>query len=119
VIKVHFQCGEDLGQDRLIPNWTWSGGFEFANEVVLVTIECLQHPGVDALKAGFCKIDALYDTLVDSVDAGEDVAGGDSRMVRSLKAVPCRGCWVRLMESDFRELDAFGDAVVHLIYPGD
>jgi hypothetical protein len=57
--------------------------------------------------------------LVDSVDAGEDVAGGDRRMVRSLMAVPCRGCQVRLMESGFRELHAFDDAVVHLIYPDD
>jgi hypothetical protein len=60
--------------------------------------------------------------LVDSVDAGEDVAGGDRRMVRSLRVVPCRGHRVRLMESGFCELDAFGDVVVHLvvhlIYPG-
>jgi hypothetical protein len=68
------------------------------------------------MKDGFYKIEALYDTLVDSVDAEEDVAGGDRRMVRSLRAVPCRGCRVRLMESGFRELDAFGDAIVHLIY---
>jgi hypothetical protein len=89
VIEVLFQCGEGLGQDRLRPNWTWSGGFEFADEVVEVAIECLRLPGVDALKGGFCKIDALYDTLVNSVDAGEDVASGNSRMVRSLREVPC------------------------------
>jgi hypothetical protein len=71
------------------------------------------------LKGGFYEIDALYDILVNSVDAREDVARGDRRMVRSLRAVPCRGRQVRLMESGFRELDAFGDAVVHLIYPGN
>jgi hypothetical protein len=64
-------------------------------------------------------IDALYDTLVDSVDAGEDVAGGNRWMVRSLRAILCRGCRVRLMESGFRELDSFGDAIIHLIYPGN
>jgi hypothetical protein len=57
--------------------------------------------------------------LVDSVNAGEDVVSGDRRMVRSLRAVPCRGCRVGLMESGFRELDAFGNAVVHLIYPSN
>jgi hypothetical protein len=57
--------------------------------------------------------------LVKSVDAGEDVAGGDRRMVRSLRAVPCRRRRVKLMESGFRDLDAFGDAVIHMIYPGD
>jgi hypothetical protein len=71
------------------------------------------------LKGGFCEIDALYDNLVDLVDAGEDVVGGDKRMVRSLRVVPCRGRRVRLMESGFRELDAFGDAIVHLVYPGN
>jgi hypothetical protein len=71
------------------------------------------------MKGGFCKIDAVYDTLVNSIDAGEDVAGGDRRMVRSLKAVPCRGRRVRLMESGFSELDAFNNVVVHLIYRGD
>jgi hypothetical protein len=55
--------------------------------------------------------------LVDSVDAREDVAGGDRRMVRSLRVVPCRGLRVRLMQRGFCELDAFGDAVVLLIYP--
>jgi hypothetical protein len=57
--------------------------------------------------------------LVDSVDTGEDVACGYRRMVRSLRAVPCRGCRVRLMESGFCKLDAFGDAIIHLIYPGN
>jgi nucleoside-diphosphate-sugar epimerase len=57
--------------------------------------------------------------LVDSVNAGEDVTGSDRRMVRSLRAVPCRGHRVKLMESDFREFDAFGDAVIHLISPGN
>jgi hypothetical protein len=66
-------------------------GFEFADEVIKIMIECLQLPGVDALKGGFCEIDALYDTLVDSVDAGEDIAGGNRRMVRSLRVIPCRG----------------------------
>jgi hypothetical protein len=89
VIVVLFQCGEGLGQDRLRPNWTWSRGFEFADEVIEVAIECLRLPRLDALKGGFCKIDAIYDTLVDSVDAREDVAGGDRRMVRSLREVPC------------------------------
>jgi hypothetical protein len=93
-------------------------GFEFADEVVEIAIECLRLPRVDALKGCFCEIDALYDTLVDSVDAREDVTGGDRRMVRSLRTVPCQGRQVRLMESDFRELDVFGDAIVHLIYPG-
>jgi hypothetical protein len=51
------------------------------------------------LKGGFCKIDAVYDTLLDSIDAEEDVAGDDRRMVKCLRAVPCRGCRVRLMES--------------------
>jgi hypothetical protein len=106
-----------LGRTASDPNWAWSGGFEFADEVVEIAIECLRLPRVDMLKGGFCKTDALYDTLVNSVDAGEDVAGGDRRMVRSLRAVPCRGRRVKLMESGFRELDAFGDAVVHLICP--
>jgi hypothetical protein len=46
-----------------------------------------------------------------------DIIDGNRRMVRSLRAVPCHGRRVRLMESDFPELDAFVDAVVHLIYP--
>jgi hypothetical protein len=57
--------------------------------------------------------------LVDSVNARKDVADGDRRMERSLRVVPCQGRRVRLMESNFRELDAFGDAVIHLIYPGN
>jgi hypothetical protein len=60
-------------------------------------IECLWLPGVDALKGGFYEIDALNDTLVDLVDAGEDVAGGDRRMARSLWRFCVEnarsGCW--------------------------
>jgi hypothetical protein len=66
-----------------------AGGFEFADEVVEIAIECLQLPRAHALKGGFREIDALYDNLVDSFNAGEDVAGGGRRMVRSLRAVPC------------------------------
>jgi hypothetical protein len=94
-------------------------GFEFSDEVIKVAIECLRLPGVDALKGGFCEINALYDTLVDLVDAKEDVTSGNRKMVRSLRAVPCRGRRVRLMEIGFCELEVFGDAVVHLIYPGN
>jgi hypothetical protein len=41
------------------------------------------------LKGGFYEVDALYETFVNSVDAGEDVTGGDRRMVSSLREVPC------------------------------
>jgi hypothetical protein len=61
----------------------------FADEVVKIAIKCLRLPRVDALKGGLCEIDALYNTLVDTVNAGEDVAGGNRRMVRSLRVVPC------------------------------
>jgi hypothetical protein len=94
-------------------------GFEFADEVIKIAIECLLLPRVDALKGGFCEIDALYDTLLNSINAVEDVIGGDRRMVRSLKAVPCRGRRVRLMDIDFCKLDTFGDAIDHLIYSGN
>jgi hypothetical protein len=54
------------------------------------------------------------------MDAGGDVVGGDGMVVVSLKAIPSRGCRVTvLLEGVFRELDALGNVVVHLINSSD
>jgi hypothetical protein len=54
------------------------------------------------------------------MDAGGDVVGGDGMVVVSLRAILSRGRRVTmLLESFFRELDALGDVVVHLINSGD
>lgn len=76
-------------------------------------IECLWRPWVDALKGGFCEINAFCDASVNSVNAGEDVAGSSG-----VKAVSCERYLVRLMENNFCKLDAIGVVVVYPIYPG-
>jgi hypothetical protein len=104
----------------LRPNWTWSGAFEFANEVVEIVVELLRLPGVDASHGRFCKTNAICNTFVYSMDAGEDVASCGRTMMGNLRAVPSRGRGVITpLESVFRELDALGDVVIHPIYPGD
>jgi hypothetical protein len=105
MIQVLFQYGEGLGWDRLRSNWTWYRVFEFADEVIEIIVEFLQLPKGDAVQDRFCKTNAIRDTLVDLMDAGEDVAGGDKKMMWSLKVVPGWGRRViRPLESVFREL---------------
>jgi hypothetical protein len=95
-------------------------GFEFADEVVEIVVELLRLPGVDTLKGGFCKTNAICNTFVYSMDIEEDVTGGDRMMTGSLRVVLGRGRGVITpLESVFRELDALGDIVIHTIYPGD
>jgi hypothetical protein len=120
MIQILFQCGEVPGLNHLRPNWTWLGGFKFSDEVVEVVVEIFRLLGVDTPKGGFCQSNAICNTFADSMDDGGDVVGGDGMVVVSLKAIPSQGRRVTmLLESVFREFDALGDVVVHLIHSGD
>jgi hypothetical protein len=120
MIQLLFQCGEGPGLNHLRPNWAWLGGFKFADQVVEVVVEIFRLLGVDTLKGGFYQSNAICNTFADSMDAGGDVICGDGIVVVSLKAILSWECRVSmLLESVFRELDALGDVVIHLIKSGD
>jgi hypothetical protein len=92
MIQILFQCGESPGLNRLRLNWTWLGGFKFADEVVKVVVKIFWLHGVDTSKGGFCQSYAICNTFADSMDAGGDVVGGDGMVVVSLRVISSRRC---------------------------
>jgi hypothetical protein len=72
------------------------------------------------LKSGFRVPNALGDGSVDLINSGEDVAGVSEKRTPCLRAVPGHGSQVtRASESSLCELDAPGNATVHLINSND
>lgn len=101
------------------PSVSWFGVFKLNEEVVEVMVDFLRDPR-GRVENRVCQVDVAYDPIVDSINAGEDVASGNMMTVEEFEAIGGGRHWfVSELEGVLGELDTLTDVVVHVINLGD